>query len=124
MICAVGSLVNRSARRSSTKRPGFDYAGPKWPKGRRPPAADPAQHQPVGVLYERFAANVLPIIRDIQAAGFTSLNAIAGQLNSPKVATANRGQWRPVQVRHILDRAPADERRRPRSARTTAPAAR
>jgi hypothetical protein len=28
----------------------------------------------------RFAANVLPIIRDIQAAGHTSLNAIAGQL--------------------------------------------
>ena len=30
----------------------------------------------------QFAANVLPIIRDIQAAGFTSLNAIAGQLNA------------------------------------------
>jgi hypothetical protein len=29
----------------------------------------------------RFAANVLPIIRDIQAAGHISLNAIAGQLN-------------------------------------------
>jgi hypothetical protein len=28
----------------------------------------------------QFAANVLPIIRDIQAAGHTSLNAIAGQL--------------------------------------------
>jgi hypothetical protein len=41
----------------------------------------------------QFAANVLPIIRDIQAAGFTSLNAIAGQLNARKVATANGGQW-------------------------------
>jgi hypothetical protein len=40
------------------------------------------------------AANVLPIIRDIQAAGHTSLNAIAGQLNARKVATANGGQWR------------------------------
>jgi DNA invertase Pin-like site-specific DNA recombinase len=53
----------------------------------------------------QFAANVLPIIRDIQAAGHTSLNAIAGQLNVRKVATANGGQWRHVQVRQILDRA-------------------
>jgi Recombinase len=53
----------------------------------------------------QFAANVLPIIRDIQAAGHTSFNAIAGQLNARKVATANGGQWRHVQVRQILERA-------------------
>jgi hypothetical protein len=55
----------------------------------------------------QFAANVLPIIRDIQAAGHTSLNAIAEQLNARKVATANGGRWRHVQVRQILARAPA-----------------
>jgi hypothetical protein len=53
----------------------------------------------------QFAANVVPIIRDIQAAGYTSFNAIAGQLNARKVATANGGQWRHVQVRQILGRA-------------------
>jgi Recombinase len=53
----------------------------------------------------RFAANLLPIIRDIQAAGHTSLNAIAGQLNARKVATANGGRWRHVQVRQMLARA-------------------
>ena len=53
----------------------------------------------------QFAANILPIIRDVQAAGFTSLNAIAGQLNARKVATANGGQWRHAQVRQILGRA-------------------
>jgi hypothetical protein len=53
----------------------------------------------------QFAANILPIIRDIQAAGHASLNAIAGQLNARKVATANGGQWRHVQVRQILARA-------------------
>jgi hypothetical protein len=37
----------------------------------------------------QFAANVLPIIREIQAAGHTSFNAIAGQLNARKIATAN-----------------------------------
>ena len=55
----------------------------------------------------QFAANVLPIIRDIQAAGFTSLNAVAGQLNARLVAVAKGGQWRRVQVRQILDRGPA-----------------
>jgi hypothetical protein len=54
---------------------------------------------------QQFAANILPIIRDIQAAGHTSLNGIAGQLNARKVATTNGGQWRHVQVRQILSRA-------------------
>jgi DNA invertase Pin-like site-specific DNA recombinase len=53
----------------------------------------------------QFAANVLPIIRDIQAAGNTSLNAIAGKLDARKVATANGGRWRHVQVRQISARA-------------------
>jgi DNA invertase Pin-like site-specific DNA recombinase len=53
----------------------------------------------------RFAANVLPIIREIQSAGHTSCNAIARQLNARKVATARGGRWRHVQVRQILDRA-------------------
>jgi Recombinase len=53
----------------------------------------------------QFAANILPIIRYIQAAGHTSLNAIAGQLNARRVATANGGQWRHVQVRQIMERA-------------------
>jgi DNA invertase Pin-like site-specific DNA recombinase len=53
----------------------------------------------------KFAANVLPIIRDIQAAGHKSFNAIAGQLNARGVATANGGQWRHVQVAQILSRS-------------------
>jgi DNA invertase Pin-like site-specific DNA recombinase len=36
----------------------------------------------------QFAANVLPIIREVQATGHTSCNAIARQLNARKVATA------------------------------------
>ena len=57
----------------------------------------------------QFAANVLPIIRDMMWLD-TSLNAIGGQLNARKVATANGGQWRNVQVRQILDRASAGAR--------------
>src|SRR5271170_4722256 len=53
----------------------------------------------------QFAANVLPIIREAQAGGHTSHNAIAGQLNARKVATARGGRWTHVQVGQILDRA-------------------
>jgi DNA invertase Pin-like site-specific DNA recombinase len=55
----------------------------------------------------QFAANVAPIIREIRAAGYTSHNAIAGQLNARKVATARGGQWTHVQVGQILARASA-----------------
>jgi DNA invertase Pin-like site-specific DNA recombinase len=53
----------------------------------------------------RFAANVLPIIREVQAGGHKSHNAIAGQLNARKVVTARGGRWTHVQVGHILARA-------------------
>ena len=56
----------------------------------------------------QFVANTMPIIREIQAAGHTSFNAIAGQLNARKVASARGGQWRHVQVRQILMGQPAD----------------
>jgi uncharacterized protein (UPF0216 family) len=49
-----------------------------------------------------FAANVLPIIHEVQAAGHKSHNAIAGQLNARKVATARGGRWTHVQVGQIL----------------------
>jgi DNA invertase Pin-like site-specific DNA recombinase len=53
----------------------------------------------------QFAANVLPLIREIQAAGHTSRNAIAGQLNVRRVATARGGRWTHMQVGQILTRA-------------------
>jgi DNA invertase Pin-like site-specific DNA recombinase len=52
----------------------------------------------------RFAANVLPIIRQIQAAGATSLNAVAAQLNERNIPTARGGRWTHVQVGAVLAR--------------------
>ena len=43
---------------------------------------------------ERFAANVLPVIREIQAHGAVSQEAIAAKLNDRKVPTARGGKWR------------------------------
>lgn len=49
-----------------------------------------------------YAANVVPIIREIQAAGAKSANAIAANLNNRKVPTRRGGRWSHVQVAAIL----------------------
>jgi DNA invertase Pin-like site-specific DNA recombinase len=54
---------------------------------------------------DRFAANVLPVIRDLQSNGVTSANAIAGKLNERGVKTARGGRWTHVQVGKALARA-------------------
>jgi DNA invertase Pin-like site-specific DNA recombinase len=50
----------------------------------------------------QFAANVLPIIEEIERAGFTSHNAIAAKLNERNVRTARGGKWTHVQVGAVL----------------------
>lgn len=54
---------------------------------------------------DRFAANVLPMIRDAQKAGATSLREIAAALNARGVATARGRQWQANSVSKILERA-------------------
>ena len=79
-------------------------------RGRRLGTPDPKgavkrMHIALKAKTSRFASNVLPIIREIQGAGHKSRNAIAGQLNARKVATARGGRWTHVQVEKILARA-------------------
>jgi DNA invertase Pin-like site-specific DNA recombinase len=54
---------------------------------------------------DRFAANVLPIIREAQKAGATTLREIAAALNARGIATARGGQWHAKSVSNILERA-------------------
>jgi DNA invertase Pin-like site-specific DNA recombinase len=54
---------------------------------------------------DRYAANVLPIIREAQKAGATTLRQIAEALNARGVATARGGQWHAKSVSNILERA-------------------
>ena len=54
---------------------------------------------------DQFAANVLPVIREIQAQGVSSHNAIAATLNARGVKTARGGKWAHVQVGAVLARA-------------------
>jgi DNA invertase Pin-like site-specific DNA recombinase len=53
---------------------------------------------------DAFAANVLPIVRQIHAAGATTARAIAAALNARGVATARGGAWHDSQVRRLLAR--------------------
>lgn len=53
----------------------------------------------------RRAADIAPIIAEIQASGATTLAAIAARLNSKGIPTAKGGTWAPVQVDRILKRA-------------------
>jgi DNA invertase Pin-like site-specific DNA recombinase len=53
---------------------------------------------------DQFAASLLPVIRETQSAGKTSLRAIANVLNARGVRTARGGKWAATQVRDILRR--------------------
>ena len=59
----------------------------------------------VTIEADRFAANVLPIIREAQKAGAATLREIASALNARGVATARGGQWYAKSVANILERA-------------------
>ena len=52
----------------------------------------------------QFAANILPIIREIQTAGQTTLREIAASLNARGVRTVRGGQWGASSVRNLLIR--------------------
>ena len=64
---------------------------------------------------DRFAANVAPIIRNIERAGVTTLQGIADALNARGIRTARGRRWYATTVKNVLDRA------RPRYATCSAP---
>lgn len=54
---------------------------------------------------DAFAANVLPIVRSVEAAGIKSLRGIADALNARGVHTSRGGQWHAKTVGRLLGRA-------------------
>jgi DNA invertase Pin-like site-specific DNA recombinase len=56
---------------------------------------------------ERFAANVLPIIREIQASGVATLRGIARALNARGVRSARGAPWSVEAVSNIIKRSSA-----------------
>ena len=53
---------------------------------------------------DTFAANVRPIIKEIQASGVSSMRGIARALSARGVKTARGGDWSDVQVAAVLRR--------------------
>jgi DNA invertase Pin-like site-specific DNA recombinase len=53
---------------------------------------------------DRHAANVLPVIREAQKAGATTLRAIADALNARGIPTPRGGVWYAMSVKNVLDR--------------------
>ena len=50
------------------------------------------------------AAAVLPVIEAIQAAGATTLRAIAAALNARSIPTARGGEWTAIAVSRVIGR--------------------
>lgn len=61
-------------------------------------------HQVIRESADSFAANALPIIRQIQASGVTSNRAIAETLNARGIRTARGGAWYHASVANVLAR--------------------
>ena len=62
-------------------------------------------HDAARAVADQFAVNVLPIVRDIQASGLTTLRDLAGALNARGIRTARGGAWHTSTVRNLLQRA-------------------
>jgi DNA invertase Pin-like site-specific DNA recombinase len=56
---------------------------------------------------DQHAANVLPLIKEAQKAGATSLRAVAEALNARGISTARGGSWHAMSVKNVLDRPTA-----------------
>jgi DNA invertase Pin-like site-specific DNA recombinase len=61
-------------------------------------------HQTMREGADRHAANVMPVIASIKAAGAATLQAIADELNQRDIRTARGGQWHATTVRNLLAR--------------------
>jgi DNA invertase Pin-like site-specific DNA recombinase len=86
---------------SAAKARGVKLGGPKLKVARKNAAAS------IKANADRQAANVLPIIREIQKAGASTLRDLADALNARGIPTARGGKWYAASVRNVLSRATA-----------------
>src|SRR6202043_3604360 len=87
-----------SAALQAAKARGKRLGNPKLADARRHAAAARRERA------DRYSANVLPVIREIQASGVKSIRAIARALAARGVPTARGGSSTAVQVSDILER--------------------
>jgi hypothetical protein len=90
----------KSAALKAAKASGKRLGNPKLADARRHAATARKEGA------DRYSANVLPVIQEIQRSGIKSLRGIARALAARGIPTAHGGEWTPVQVSDILRRAP------------------
>jgi DNA invertase Pin-like site-specific DNA recombinase len=95
---ALISTLTRQAL-SAAKARGVTLGNPKLHAARK------SAVEAVKAEADRYAANVLPIIREAQKAGARTLREIAEALNARGIATPRGGQWYAQSVANILERA-------------------
>jgi hypothetical protein len=64
-----------------------------------------ALRRTVSANVDRFAADFVPVVADIRAAGYSSLRDIANELNRRGMLTRRGGRWHLSSVRNLLRRA-------------------
>jgi DNA invertase Pin-like site-specific DNA recombinase len=84
---------------AAAKARGVKLGGPRLAEARQSAMAS------IKTLADRHAGNVLPIIREIQRAGATSLHQIADALNARGISTPRGGRWYAKSVSNVLARA-------------------
>jgi DNA invertase Pin-like site-specific DNA recombinase len=83
---------------AAAKARGVKLGGPKLAEARHVATAS------VKALADRHAANVLPVIREIQRAGAKSLHQVAASLNARGISTPRGGRWYAKSVSNVLER--------------------
>ena len=95
------SLISTRTRQalSAAKARGVTLGNPRLHEARRNAV------EAVKAEADRYAANVLPIIREAQKAGASTLRQIAEALNDRGIPTARGGHWYAQSVANVLERA-------------------
>jgi DNA invertase Pin-like site-specific DNA recombinase len=95
------ALISTRTRQALTaaKARGVALGSPKLHVARKKAMAS------IKAVADQHAANILPIIKEAQRAGATTLRQIAEALNARGVATARGGQGHATSVKNMLDRA-------------------
>src|SRR5262249_2047279 len=83
---------------AAAKRRGAKLGGPRLAAARK------ASLKSRRAAADTFAANVRPIIKEIQNSGVSSLRGVAKALNARGVRTARGSEWTAVQVSNVLER--------------------
>jgi len=99
------SLISTRTRQAlaAAKERGVTLGSPKLSQARKSAVAS------IKAGADQHAANVLPIIRETQKAGATTLRAVAAALNARGVSTARGGSWHAMSVKNLLDRQPGHQ---------------